>query len=346
MNSMLVTIVGLLEETRQQRDALAGAAEHLFSDMRIVNAGDLRVSATVSNDPIGMLANAFNFTVGRFRRFILRTQTTIEQLDVVSRQALERSNAFISLVRAQLRDLSSHQAQPVPAAPVAQPGTDPLRPGLRRTLMQPPTGELDTPVQQVQQAQQSLLQETRDDLNRLLNTTREAVEKASLSIGRLSELVSTRSGSHSINVTEKMVQAQLQELVGLEQLLGRLAREIRQTQFSVTTNFVKLDTAGANLARAAAGRLEPIPPQVPVPTSLHSEAQYQEFVRQAGSFAVEVNALSKRLTTIIQEMRTGIAPFRLEGTAVMGEPAKAIGGQPANDQFFSPVSSNSPSSGW
>ena len=67
VNEMLDTIVGLLQETRQQRDALTRAAEHLFTDMRIVNAGDLRVSATVrSNDPIGMLANAFNFTVGRF----------------------------------------------------------------------------------------------------------------------------------------------------------------------------------------------------------------------------------------------------------------------------------------
>lgn len=43
------------------------------------------------------------------------------------------------------------------------------------------------------------------------------------------------------------------------------------------------------------------------------DAEFQEFVRQAGSFAVEVNSLTKRLAAIVQEMRIGIAPFRLEG---------------------------------
>ncbi|HEY4386188.1 MAG TPA: HAMP domain-containing protein, partial [Ktedonobacteraceae bacterium] len=80
INAMLDAIVGLVEETRHQRDALTNAAEHLFTDMRVVSAGDLRINAPVGNDPIGMLANAFNFTVGRFRRFVLRTQTTIEQV--------------------------------------------------------------------------------------------------------------------------------------------------------------------------------------------------------------------------------------------------------------------------
>src|SRR5204863_5681676 len=59
-----------------------------------VSSGDLRVNAPVSNDPIGMLANAFNFTVGRFRRFVMRTQTTAEQLDVISRQEMERAEHF------------------------------------------------------------------------------------------------------------------------------------------------------------------------------------------------------------------------------------------------------------
>src|SRR5260370_29600764 len=92
---MLDTLQKLFEETSHQRDALTNAAEHLFSNMRIVSSGDLRVNAPVSNDPIGMLANAFNFTVGRFRRFVLRTQTTAEQLNVISQQGLKRSESFM-----------------------------------------------------------------------------------------------------------------------------------------------------------------------------------------------------------------------------------------------------------
>src|SRR6266566_2062308 len=95
---MLDTILSLLEESRSQRDALTNAAEHLFTDMRVVSAGDLRVNAPVSNDPIGMLANAFNFTVGRFRRFVLRTHGAVEQIDVIVRHEIERAETFLQAV--------------------------------------------------------------------------------------------------------------------------------------------------------------------------------------------------------------------------------------------------------
>ncbi|MBX5456112.1 MAG: HAMP domain-containing protein, partial [Thermogemmatispora sp.] len=93
-NAMLDALLNLLEETRRQRDALTNAAEHLFSDMRVVSAGDLRINAPVSDDPIGLLANAFNFTVGRFRRFVLRVQVAIQQLEVITRQQQEHAEAL------------------------------------------------------------------------------------------------------------------------------------------------------------------------------------------------------------------------------------------------------------
>ncbi len=111
VNAMLEAILSLLEETRRQRDALTNAAEHLFTDMRVVSAGDLRVNAPVSDDPIGMLANAFNFTVGRFRRFVLRSQATAEQLDVVARREIERTEAFLQAI---------HKFTPLPSTPTSQ----------------------------------------------------------------------------------------------------------------------------------------------------------------------------------------------------------------------------------
>ena len=96
---MLDTIVGLLEVTRRQRDALTNAAERLFTDVRVAGAGDLRINAAVGGDPVGMLANAFNFTIGRFRRFVLRTQASVEQLDVLARQQFERAEAFLGATR-------------------------------------------------------------------------------------------------------------------------------------------------------------------------------------------------------------------------------------------------------
>ncbi len=110
---MLNTIVGLLEEARHQRDALTAAADSLFSDMRVVGAGDLRVNAPVTNDPVGMLANAFNLTVGRFRRLVLRTRTSMQQIDVVFRQEIKHAESSIAVAK---RALSSSDLEPTEVA--------------------------------------------------------------------------------------------------------------------------------------------------------------------------------------------------------------------------------------
>src|SRR5262249_51288355 len=121
VNGMLDTIVGLLDVTRRQRDALTNAAERLFVDVRVAGAGDLRLNAAVSSDPVGMLANAFNFTIGRFRRFVLRTQGAVDQLDVLGRQQLNRAEAFLAGIQSlKLGDMSAAQSAlhrgPVPSA--------------------------------------------------------------------------------------------------------------------------------------------------------------------------------------------------------------------------------------
>lgn len=141
VNGMLDTIVGLLEETRRQRDALTSAAERLFSDMRVASAGDLRVSAAASSDPIGLLGNAFNLTLGRFRRFVLHTQANVDQLEVFSRQQSERADTFIAAVQALLRahggsgpagapgTLGATSIPPAPASPISPvPPVPPVSP--------------------------------------------------------------------------------------------------------------------------------------------------------------------------------------------------------------------------
>jgi methyl-accepting chemotaxis protein len=99
VNGMLDAIVGLLQETRGQRDALTNAARHLFSYIQVASAGELRVNTLGSDDPISLLADAFNFTIGRFRRFVHRTQAGVEQLEVVSRKEIERSEGFLQVLR-------------------------------------------------------------------------------------------------------------------------------------------------------------------------------------------------------------------------------------------------------
>ena len=110
VNTMLDTIVGLLDETRVQRDAIVNAAEHLFSDLHLNNYSKLfDVKTAVNNDPIWMLGHAFKFTIDRFRRFVLRNQTTIEQLDIVSQRWQENVNTFLSNTRRLLRNVPPSQ---------------------------------------------------------------------------------------------------------------------------------------------------------------------------------------------------------------------------------------------
>lgn len=98
-NTMLDTIIGLLEDAQRQRDALSRATDNLISSVRVAEGGDLRVNAPVSNDPVGMLANAFNFTIGRFRRLVLRTHTALKQLEVISNQEYAHTEKFIMVTK-------------------------------------------------------------------------------------------------------------------------------------------------------------------------------------------------------------------------------------------------------
>ncbi|HEX7736310.1 MAG TPA: hypothetical protein VF458_15765 [Ktedonobacteraceae bacterium] len=238
-----------------------------------------------------------------------------------SRQSQERSGTFISLVRAQLRDLSTPRTQsqePAPATgPLARPGSGPLRPGLYKVNWQPALSA-QSPAEAGQDA---LLQLTRGDLEKRLASTNETVERASMALGRLSESL---SGARvpGADVGKKATQAQYQELGILEQLLRKLTRELRQTQLNATNNFARLDAALTSREQGSLESAESV-----------SEARYQEFVRQAGSFAVEINSLARRLAAIIQEMRTGLGPFQLEGGTSTNP-----GTQFEAEQFSSPSS--------
>jgi len=94
VNGMLDTIVGLLYQTQEQRDALTSRAEQLAGDVRGAGAGDLRVYAQESSDVVGKLAISFNLTLNRFRRFITHSQATVEQIDTVAYQVGERSSSL------------------------------------------------------------------------------------------------------------------------------------------------------------------------------------------------------------------------------------------------------------
>lgn len=290
VNAMLDAILHLLEETRRQRDALTNAAEHLFSDMRIVSAGDLRINAPVSNDPIGTLANAFNFTVGRFRRFVLRTQTTVEQVDVIARQEMERSEQFSQVL--------------LNAAPGTTAGIS--------------TGNKTSTTEEENTRKNK---ETLSDLPFLINQTRERLQRLggegiaqhTRSILTLTEQISTLietlnkelaqpQGTRDANSIIVMVRSQ--ELQAMIARLKRLISEIQKIQRTTVNGFVSLDAELAQVGEAVKKTTGDLPAST-------KEAK-TDLLRLGLNYTNEMIVMARHLNSLSQEMRAGIAAFQLE----------------------------------
>lgn len=318
VNGMLDTIVGLLDVTRRQRDALTDAADRLFADMRLAGAGDLRVNAAVSSDPIGMLGNAFNFTIGRFRRFVLRTQTALDQLDVVSRRELERADSF--LIAAQ---------QHVRGGPTPSRSAELMRsPSVEAAV--PRAGDLSALVEQIGQARELVREVARTGANYHARTVLDLAERAYLSAGRLNELLASpvRHGMYAANDTT--TQALLEELRALTALLQRLGAEAHAILKTTGSRLGELDRALEAIPAAAQGTS--ITQGVGAPSSPLMSAttvsQVHDLVRLVNGFTQDVTAMARQVLGVTQELRAGLVPFRLEAgdAADRGEPVLNMSG--------------------
>jgi methyl-accepting chemotaxis protein len=302
VNAMLEAIVGLLEETRHQRDVLTNAAEHLFSDMRVVSAGDLRVNAPVSNDPIGMLANAFNFTVGRFRRFVLRIQTTVEQLDVLSRQGLERAESFAQGLNMHANLAGDSVSQPSGVS------WQKHRTEVREIhVPDNPEHEVATLAMQVQRARERLQKLSKEDFNQRARTIHALAEQMSHLLERIRKMLSSEmpgmSGVSGGRATGGLAQMYLQELRMLESLHQRMLIELQTTQQNTSKSFSELDETMMVLAN----RMRLLKTSTATPAQVNPDV-----VRQGIGFANDVTVIAHHIADLAQEMRTGIVSFQFD----------------------------------
>jgi methyl-accepting chemotaxis protein len=74
MNSMLDSIVRLLQEAQMQRDILQAQAERLVSEVSGISEGDLRVRAEISSDALGVLATSFNYMIEELGSLVVRVK--------------------------------------------------------------------------------------------------------------------------------------------------------------------------------------------------------------------------------------------------------------------------------
>jgi HAMP domain-containing protein len=307
VNAMLDVIVGLLNETRVQRDVLINAAERLFADLRLANGGEFDVKTAVSNDPIWMLGHAFNFTIGRFRRFVLRNQTTIEQLDVVSQQGMDKANAFLTNARKLLGNPASFS--PLPSF---RGLGDMSSKGNSATLHESMADGNVSFVHQVKGIRDQLQQFAHQNIEPLGASLLDVLEQAS----RLCQQVMAEQLSRNAVPDRNTIQG----IRSLEALLGHLGTTVQSFQKNTAQGLAEVyanvnqlsmtaRSAGTENARNSAGSSPGL-----------TATQVQELARLTEGFAREVTGLAQSLRRITEEMRTSLAPFRLEVTQGSQQP--------------------------
>lgn len=313
VNGMLDTIVGLLDITRKQRDALQGAAERLFADVRVAGTGDLRVNASVGSDPIGMLANAFNFTINRFRRFVVRTQFTLDQLDMTSRQAMQRSETFLIATKALMRG-QNNQRTSYPYPPSVYPSSVPSsasdigQPLASRNRQ--PEGNPDA-RRYIVQARELLGRIAREGVNYRARSVLDLAEQAYLSAGRLSQLTMTTYTMGAPGATAEVTRAQMDELRALGALLARLGAEANAIQKNTTTGLNELDTTLNAIDQAWNAPTAPAREE-PARVQPDMNGYSIDMLKLSNEFADEMVALARQTMMLTREMRAHIAPFRLD----------------------------------
>ncbi len=302
VNAMLAAIVGLLEETRHQRDALTNAAEHLFTDMRVVSSGDLRVNAPVSNDPIGMLANAFNFTVGRFRRFVQRTRTIAEQIDVIAQQEIERAEKFTqaALSIKTGRNLTHPHPQANTLSLTRSPSLhlqtqdDDLR--IKEIL-----SHIQDIREHIQQSsQEGVVQRNVTSLTEQLSTTLERLNRL---IGAL-----TPSGIRQEELRKRM----LAEIRALESQLKNVMTESQDTQREILKNFQQMDNELQQISsELRTQRSKKTSDTIVAKTEYEAQS---ELMLLSVALASDIITIARQLNALAQEIRTGIVSFQLDTT--------------------------------
>ncbi len=110
INTMVDSIVRLIQETHGQHEALQKWIEQLVSEVSGIGAGNLRVQAQVTATPLGILAKSFNYMVRELSNLVVRIK--------ISANAVHHSTAFIFHIMSQIVKTSDVQLKHITEAQI------------------------------------------------------------------------------------------------------------------------------------------------------------------------------------------------------------------------------------
>jgi hypothetical protein len=298
----------------------AACARKTFAEIRQANGGEFDVSAAVQTDPIGMLGNAFQFTIGRFRRFVRNMKRTIDPLEDVTQQEIELTDTFLANIRQVLRGspsnlLSGENGQHAPdqeerALRFAQ------EEGESRSMLLAHVEQVRSQVQLIQ----------REEVEQQGTVVRQLVERASRHCQQMAVVVRMQNA--------RGIQGTPWDVQSLETLLRHLEGEVQSGQQHTMQRLAEVETTldhlttGIRTARISRAALQT------------AGSQVQEIAHLAEGFAQEVGMLAQHLRILTQEMRSSLAPFPMDGMLRTDEP-RSPNSRPFMDATRTPSGGNS-----
>lgn len=107
MNTMLDSIVQLLQETRGQHSSLQAQVQKLVNEVSSVGEGDLRVQAQVTSDALGILAESFNYMIAELNGLVIRVKKYTQGVQASATNMYEQMTQLVEDAEVQLHQMAA-----------------------------------------------------------------------------------------------------------------------------------------------------------------------------------------------------------------------------------------------
>ncbi len=116
MNTMLDSIVRLLQETQGQHVSLQTQVEKLVNEVSNVGEGDLRVHAQVTSDTLGILAESFNAMIAELNGLIIRVKKYTRDVEISATNMYDQMTQLVEDAEVQLHQMATATTEAVQMA--------------------------------------------------------------------------------------------------------------------------------------------------------------------------------------------------------------------------------------
>ena len=106
MNTMLDSIVKLMQNVQRQHDFLEARVQKLIVEVKGFGAGDLRTRAEVTPDALGFLAHSLNYMIDELSSLVMRVKTVTDEVDGLTNATHTRVTQLVKISEDQAQQMA------------------------------------------------------------------------------------------------------------------------------------------------------------------------------------------------------------------------------------------------